>query len=81
MVIMRLGTRRTNAGRLDGGAGRGVRLGGSDTGIRPAGYRRQDDAFDDETAIDEAQVTVDDYANLLEDDENSADRRRDPLRQ
>ena len=78
---MRLGRRSSDAGRVDGGEGRGIRLGGSDTGVRPTGYRRQDDAFDDETALDEAQVTVDDYANLLEDDENSADRRRDPLRQ
>jgi hypothetical protein len=82
---MRFGRRRSDrgTGRLDGGAGTGVRLGGSDTGQRPTGYRRQNDAFDDdETAIDESQVSVNDYSHLAEDgeDDNPGDRRRDPLR-
>jgi hypothetical protein len=72
--------RRTDAARTtDGGVGRGVRLGGSDTGARPTGHRQQDEVLDDDTTADEAQVSVADYANLLEDEE-SADRRRDPLR-
>ena len=73
----------SGTGRLDGGAGTGVRLGGSDTGQKPTGYRRKDDLFDDdETALDESQVTVNDYAHLADDgeDDNPSDRRRDPLR-
>ena len=81
MVFKRRKTDR-RAGDVDGGAGRGVRLGGSDTGSRPTGYRRNDDPFDDdETALNATDVSVDDYANLLDDgDDNPGDRRRDPLR-
>jgi hypothetical protein len=63
------------AGRVDGGEGRGVRLGGSDTGMPPTGYRASVDTFDEE------ESTSYEVYNLLEDeDDNPSDRRRDPLR-
>ena len=79
---MIFGRRQTDEqlGRLDGGEGRGLRLGGSDTGSRPTGYRRKDDPFDDEPALDPS--IANDKEPLIEDgeDDNPGDRRRDPLR-
>lgn len=62
---------------MDGGVGQGVRLGGSDTGMPPAGFRSSVDPVDDE---DSTSYEV--YTNLIDDgeDENPGDRRRDPLR-
>jgi hypothetical protein len=64
---------------VDGGEGRGVRLGGRDS--RPAtGYNNADDLEDDEIVINDSP-SLDDYEAIAEgDDVAPGDRRRDPLR-
>ena len=53
-----------------------MRLGGSDTGVPPTGYRASVDPFEEEES-----TSYEVYANLLDDeDDNPGDRRRDPLR-
>ena len=77
---MRFGMRRSSdTGRIDGGEGRGVRLGGSDT-TTPARRRRAEDVEDEET-LAEKPATFDDFDEFSEDnDATPDDRRRDPLR-
>jgi hypothetical protein len=76
---MRFGMRRSSdTGRIDGGEGRGVRLGGSDT-TTPARHRRAEDEDDD--SLIEKPATFDDFEEFSEDnDATPDDRRRDPLR-
>lgn len=54
------------SGRVDGGAGRGVPLGGRDD-RPPTGYR-------------DTEVELEDTDFGLNEDEDPADRRKDPLR-
>ena len=81
---MRQTRRHSEAGRIDGGEGRGVRLGGSDTAApRPGTSRRPraGDGFDDDETLIEEPNRLDDYEEFSG-DENATpdDRRRDPLR-
>ena len=65
-------------GTVDGGEGRGIRLGGSDR-RPPTGYRSIEPFDDDEVLInDDSLSAYDDFAD--ESDAQSEDRRRDPLR-
>jgi hypothetical protein len=59
-------------GKVDGGAGRGIPLGGRDE-RPPTGYRSLED---------EEFVVVDEHVSAWEtiEEEESSDRRRDPLR-
>jgi hypothetical protein len=60
--------RRRNAGQVDGGEGRGVPLGGRDE-RPPTGYRREEDVRPEPEDRDFGW-----------EEEDPADRRRDPLR-
>lgn len=60
--------RKTSAGKVDGGEGRGVPLGGHDE-RPPTGYRQVDD--------DLQEITDRDFGW---EEGDPADRRRDPLR-
>ena len=62
--MIRRSQQRGNHGTVDGGEGRGVPLGGHDD-RPPTGYRNEDDDLDPPYDIEEDEV---------------ADRRRDPLR-
>jgi hypothetical protein len=62
------GHRKTSTGKVDGGEGRGVPLGGHDE-RPPAGYRNVDD--------DLQEITDRDFGW---EEGDPADRRRDPLR-
>ena len=67
-----------SVGRIDGGEGRGIRLGGADK-RPPTGYRQTDDLDDDEViATSDALADYDDFAD--HGDSHPDDRRRDPLR-
>lgn len=71
--------KQKRTGALDGGEGRGVRLGGRDYNEKPTGYHSVDTADDEEIVNDSA--TLDDYEALVDsDDAPPGDRRRDPLR-
>jgi hypothetical protein len=72
---------------IDGGAGRGIRLGGSDTGISPTGYgkrggRRSADSLDeDDTLVETPASPFEDFDEFNSDEEGTpGERRRDPLR-
>lgn len=73
--------RKTSQGRtgaVDGGAGRGVRLGGSDD-RPPTGYRKLDAVDEDEVStVTDPLADYDDFADFG--DSHPDDRRRDPLR-
>lgn len=65
-------------GSVDGGEGRGVRLGGADR-RPPTGYRNVDDIDDDEViSTSNGLEDYDDFAD--HGDSHPDDRRRDPLR-
>lgn len=63
-------------GTVDGGEGRGVPLGGRDE-RPPTGYRSSDDLED---VFEKDFESSEDRPELLWDDGDPADRRRDPLR-
>ena len=65
-----LGRQKKTVGKVDGGEGRGVPLGGHDE-RPPTGYREVED--------DLKELTDRDY-EIDWDDGDPADRRRDPLR-
>jgi hypothetical protein len=73
MFGRRKSPRPKGLGAVDGGEGRGVPLGGADR-IPPTGYQ----------SIDEDEIEASDRdrdaEDLLWDDGDAADRRRDPLR-
>ena len=72
-------SRSNDAGGIDGGEGRGIRVGGSDT-ASPSRRRHADDIEDDDT-LPEKPATFDDFDEFSEDnDATPDDRRRDPLR-
>lgn len=83
---MRLTRRRSDVGRIDGGEGRGVRLGGSDTSAPATGTVRRrrrvaDETFDDDETLIDPPGTFDDAEEFSDDnDAHPGDRRRDPLR-
>ena len=61
-------TASSKTGRVDGGEGRGVPLGGHDE-RPPTGYRNEDDDLQDQ-----------DDPDFLWEEGDPADRRKDPLR-
>ncbi|HEU4522787.1 MAG TPA: hypothetical protein VFT12_12340 [Thermoanaerobaculia bacterium] len=76
-----IGTRKRSdaTGSLDGGEGRGVRLGGSDK-RPPTGYRNTD-LIDDDEVISTSDDPLADYEDFADPgDSHPDDRRRDPLR-
>lgn len=79
MSVLDRKKKRGAALNVDGGEGRGVRLGGRDS--RPAtGYNNVDDIEDDETQINDSP-SLEDFEAIAEgDDIAPGDRRRDPLR-
>jgi hypothetical protein len=82
-MVMRFGMRRSSdAGGIDGGEGRGKRLGGSDTGLPSSTARRRRSVDEDEdAAVVEKPATFDDFDEFSDDtDATPDDRRRDPLR-
>jgi hypothetical protein len=64
------GRKKGNTGKVDGGAGRGIPLGGRDD-RPPTGYREVED--------DLKELTDRDF-DLGWEEEDPAERRRDPLR-
>jgi hypothetical protein len=70
-IVCMFGRRDRNVGEVDGGAGRGIPLGGRDE-RPPTGYRELDD--------DLQELTDRDFEIDWE-ESDPADRRRDPLRQ
>ena len=69
VCMLRFGRKDKNVGTVDGGAGRGIPLGGHDQ-RPPTGYREVDD--------DLKELTDRDFE--WEEEGDPADRRRDPLR-
>lgn len=69
---------------IDGGEGRGIRLGGSDTGAVPTTTtrkRRTDDTVEEDALIETPPTPFEDYEEFAgENDTTPDDRRRDPLR-
>lgn len=79
---MRFGRKRSEAGRIDGGEGRGVRMGGPDPAAPPSGTRRRGKTveFDDEEILTD-EPSLDDLEEFDDSGDSSpGDRRRDPLR-
>ena len=80
------GRREADNGTIDGGEGRGIRLGGSDpqqppTGLGRRGRRTSDTVDDEEALIDTPSSPFDDLDEFTPDDEGTpGERRRDPLR-
>lgn len=71
-------TTQSGIGAVDGGEGRGVRLGGSDR-RPPTGYRNAELLDDDEViAVPDTFDAYEDFADPG--DSHPDDRRRDPLR-
>ena len=69
-VVCMFGRKRSTSGKVDGGAGRGVPLGGRDE-RPPTGYREVED--------DLKELSDRDF-EIAWDEGDPADRRRDPLR-
>ena len=78
MSVLDTKKKRGGALSVDGGEGRGVRLGGRDS-RPPTGYNNVEDLENDEVVINDSP-SLDDFEAVADDDLAPGDRRRDPLR-
>lgn len=69
--VCMFGRKHSTSGKVDGGAGRGVPLGGHDE-RPPTGYREVED--------DLKELSDRDFEIVWDDEGDPAERRRDPLR-
>jgi hypothetical protein len=78
-----MSTNHKKSGAVDGGTGRGVRIGGTDTGRGPTGWDANRSVGSDPDQDDDETTPVADAAEFdefFESDDDSPERRRDPLR-